>query len=35
MAKRALKYRDYLFTFMITQGIEPTNNRGERALRPL
>jgi hypothetical protein len=25
---------DYGFTFIINPGVEPTNNRAERALRP-
>jgi len=25
---------NYLFTFIINPGVEPTNNRAERALRP-
>ncbi len=25
---------DYWFTFVINPGVEPTNNRAERALRP-
>jgi len=34
LAKRALKYRHELFTFIHVPNIEPTNNRSERALRP-
>jgi transposase len=34
LSKRILKYRDELFTFIRVPGIEPTNNRAERALRP-
>jgi len=36
LAKRALKYKHELFTFILIPGIEPTNNREEkkRALRP-
>ncbi|MFQ6072605.1 MAG: transposase [Methanosarcinales archaeon] len=34
LAKRALKYKHELFTFVLIPGIEPTNNRAERALRP-
>lgn len=33
LAKRALKYSNQLFTFILVPGIEPTNNRSERALR--
>ena len=29
-----LKHRDALFTFVRIQGVEPTNNNAERALRP-
>lgn len=34
LAKRALKYRHELFTFILVPGVEPTNNVAERALRP-
>jgi transposase len=34
LAKRTLKYSDELFTFILMPGVEPTNNRAERALRP-
>jgi len=34
LAKRALKYRHELFTFILVTGVEPTNNVAERALRP-
>jgi transposase len=34
LAKRVLKYSHQLFTFILVPGIEPTNNRSERALRP-
>lgn len=34
LAKRAFKYRQELFTFIIVPGVEPTNNAAERALRP-
>ena len=34
LAKRALKYKRELFTFILIPGIDPTNNRAERALRP-
>jgi transposase len=34
LCKRILKYREELFTFIVVPGIEPTNNRAERALRP-
>ncbi len=33
LAKRVLKYSHQLFTFILMPGIEPTNNRSERALR--
>ncbi len=33
LANRALKYSNQLFTFILVPGIEPTNNRSERALR--
>jgi hypothetical protein len=33
LAKRALKYRHELFTFILVPGVEPTNNVAERALR--
>jgi len=34
LAKRALKYKHELFTFVLVPGVEPTNNVAERALRP-
>lgn len=34
LAKRCLKYRHELFTFLLVPGVEPTNNIAERALRP-
>ncbi len=34
LAKRALKYREELFTFVLVPGVDPTNNVAERALRP-
>lgn len=34
LAKRALKYSQDLFTFILVPGVEPTNNAAERALRP-
>jgi transposase len=34
LAKRVLKYSGQLFTFILIPGIEPTNNRAERAIRP-
>lgn len=34
LAKRAFKYRQELFTFILVPGVEPTNNAAERALRP-
>jgi len=34
LAKRVLKYSRELFTFILIPGIDPTNNRAERALRP-
>jgi len=34
LAKRTVKYSDELFTFILMPGVEPTNNRAERALRP-
>lgn len=33
LAKRTMKYRHELFTFLLNPGIEPTNNKAERALR--
>lgn len=33
LAKRALKYKHELFTFILVPGLEPTNNVAERALR--
>ncbi len=32
--KRILKQKDYLWTFVNIEGVEPTNNIAERALRP-
>jgi transposase len=34
LAKRAVKYSQELFTFILRPGVEPTNNAAERALRP-
>lgn len=34
LAKRTLKYRRELFTFILEPGVDPTNNVAERALRP-
>jgi len=34
LAKRALRYKDELFTFILVPGVDPTNNVAERALRP-
>lgn len=34
LAKRLRKQRQYLFTFLEVAGVEATNNRAERALRP-
>jgi len=33
-AKRFLKIWEYLFVFLLHEGVEPTNNIAERALRP-
>lgn len=33
-AKRLRKHRDHLFTFLTHDGVEATNNRGERGVRP-
>ena len=33
-AKRTLKNWEYLFTFLKHEGVEPTNNTAERAIRP-
>ena len=33
-AKRTLQNWDYLFTFLAHEGVEPTNNAAERAIRP-
>jgi len=33
-ARRTLKNCDHLFTFLVHEGVEPTNNRAEQALRP-
>jgi len=34
LAKRLRKQRKHLLTFLDIEGVEPTNNRAERALRP-
>lgn len=34
LAKRLRKQRQHLFTFLEVEGVEATNNRAERALRP-
>jgi transposase len=34
MCEELSKHRDWLWTFVDVQGIEPTNNTAERALRP-
>ncbi len=34
MCKELYKHREWLWTFVDVQGIEPTNNTAERALRP-
>lgn len=34
LAKRLRKQREHLFTFLEMEGVEATNNRAERALRP-
>jgi transposase len=34
LANRLIKHREHLFTFLYQQGVEPTNNHAERALRP-
>ncbi|MFQ5975180.1 MAG: IS66 family transposase [Candidatus Hydrothermarchaeales archaeon] len=34
LAKRCLKYRHEMFTFILVPGLEPTNNVAERAIRP-
>jgi transposase len=34
MCRELYKHRDWLWTFVDVQGIEPTNNTAERALRP-
>ena len=34
VANRLLKQREHLFTFLTTPGVEATNNRAERQLRP-
>ena len=34
MCEELYSHRDWLWTFVDTQGIEPTNNAAERALRP-
>lgn len=34
MAKQILKLKEALFTFVEVEGIEPTNNAAERAIRP-
>jgi transposase len=33
-ARRMLKHWDHLFTFMLYEGVEPTNNIAESAIRP-
>ncbi|MFQ5496084.1 MAG: transposase, partial [Phycisphaerae bacterium] len=33
-AKRLRKHREHLFTFLTHDGVEATNNRGERGVRP-
>ena len=35
MAREILDRRDYLWAFIDTEGIEPTNNAAERAIRPV
>jgi transposase len=34
MAREILAQRDYLWTFVDNEGVEPTNNAAERAIRP-
>ena len=34
LARRLRKQREHLLTFLDREGVEPTNNRAERALRP-
>lgn len=34
LANRMIKHRDHLFTFLYHEGVDPTNNAAERALRP-
>jgi transposase len=34
MAREIIERSDYLFTFVDTEGVEPTNNAAERAIRP-
>src|SRR5688572_30690499 len=34
MAREILKLKEALFTFVDVEGLEPTNNAAERALRP-
>jgi hypothetical protein len=34
LAHRMIKHREHLFTFLYREGVEPTNNAAERALRP-
>lgn len=34
MAREILAQRDYLWTFVSNEGLEPTNNAAERAIRP-
>ena len=34
LANRMIKHRDHLFTFLYEEGVDPTNNAAERALRP-
>lgn len=35
MAREVLSQRDYLWSFVDSEGIEPTNNAAERAIRPV
>ena len=34
MAREMLDHADYLWTFVSNEGIDPTNNAAERAIRP-
>ena len=34
MCKPLYRHRDWLWTFLDVEGVEPTNNASERALRP-